>query len=413
MTASTAQTLTPVIDNAEIQRRQAVRTNTLNDKGRIDDVLAQVCEQTDLDRDHPSVVRQVAALTNWTNELVRHYVDVSNPNRADWRQEWITLDEAAGLPTAGARWLIEDCVRANAINMVVGANKAGKSRLTLAIAESLVRGTLFLGEFPVPAVVPVALCFGDADGFDEHVRLAKEWRVARGLGAVGRLVLINPNPAGLDLLTKHGRRELIDWIRAQQPQPGVLVLDSIYNFAPALDDNDRAEVKLYMAGLMEICAEAQVAIIGIEHSPKEAASGSHSMIGSQVKGAATRSGLNVEVVGEPAVDTIGVRVTRWGNQGRGWQRQFAHEPAQFLWTPVEELRASHEQELCDRVIELLADASEAVKLTELLPRLGDLAPRNTGGLRTVLLSDGRFELTQGGQGNAWCVSVSGSRQPGF
>jgi AAA domain len=404
------------LDKLEAARSNRAGVKTLDPAEVLDGVIAQIAEQTGRDSDHPNTVRQAARLTNWTAENIYDRVTRTRPRRR-WRDHLAPLSEVLALDLpAEDRWVIEDVIRGGTVNAVVGANKAGKSRVTLALVEALVTGRPFLEEFHVPRPVPVVV-FANDDSTAELHRLMQDWAQMRGLGQEGEEAPLHlAANTDADLLDSTFLRDVAALIEEYDAKP-VVVFDSLYNFTLGVDDNDRAAVKKVMDDVKRLCDDTGATVILIDHSAKDAGQGSHSMIGSQVKGARVRSGVNVTKLATVERDdgsfVTRVRLERWGNAGREWTREFEHDGVAFTWVRVQEVKTAAADDLRSRAEAALEEAGGSMperELFDLLELPGDRPDRN---LRPVLQADteGRFGYSSDGERRPWTVRLRGGQPP--
>lgn len=378
---------------------------------------AEIAEHHPFEADHPAVIKAVSQRERLPFEVVEAALDetVNARRRAadDWWAGMLTLDRLMALDVdTSARWLIEDAVRGGALNAVVGINKAGKSRLTLAVIEALLTGSPFLGEFAVPAPVPVWL-FANDDSTAELQLLTQEFVRARGVSVAGERFRVAINTAA-DLTSRRFLRDLSTRVEAAA-EPPVLVFDSLYNFAE-IDDTDRPAAKRLMNDLKRFCDETGATVIVIDHSAKEAGGGSHSMIGSQVKGARVRSGINVEKLDTALRDDgrhiTTVRLHRWGNAGREWERTYEHDGKGFSWTQTDDARDGEERDLCDRTAVILGHEGGSAALKSLCVSLSLPGSRPERKLREALATQSdRFRLRQAADRQPWTVELIAGWQP--
>lgn len=378
------------------------RKPRLDEAHTVDDMIAVVCEQTGLDRDHPYVIDQVARVTNWSRDLVRLRVAPSKP----WRDTALTIKQIRDNPVSRADlWMIDGVLPVGSVTMFAGKSKAGKSRLALEAARALATGDKFLGEHSVTKRVPVVFLCGDDSDTALHA-LFEDWADLHGV-VDGVSVVLNPE---LDLLGATGMKELRAFLGGF-PEPPLLVLDSLYNFTPTLEDNDRAPVKKVMGDLKRLAESRDgdavaAGVLIVDHSAKvgSAEAGADAVIGSQAKGGMARSGINVEVVGRTRRESDGelvavTKLVRWGNSGEGWSVKYQHHAPTFTWTKVNEDATT--AKLCDDMAQELQDNGGRMMLKVLCDKLGKVRPASDQPTNPVRMAaygnPDRFTVTQAGE----------------
>lgn len=396
------RTLDKAFEGVEASAGHGDTVRRLHDASAIDDVIAVVSEQTGLDRDHPYVIDQVAKLTNWSRDLVRLRVAPAKP----WKDTALTIKDIRDNPVDRSDlWIVEGVVPVGAVTVFAGKSKAGKSRLALEAARAIATGAPFLGEHPVSRRVPVVFLCGDDSDTALHA-LFEDWAEQHGV-VEGVSVVLNPE---LDLLGATGMKELRAFL-AGFDEPPLLVLDSLYNFTPTLEDNDRAPVKKVMTDLKRLAESRDgdavaAGVLIVDHSAKvgSAEAGADAVIGSQVKGGMARSGVNVEVTGRTRRESDGelvavTRLVRWGNSGVGWSVKYQHHAPSFTWDKVNEDSAT--AKLCDDMAEALQEDGGRMMLKVLCDKLGKVRPASDQPTNPVRMAaygnPDRFTVTQAGE----------------
>lgn len=180
------------------------------------------------------------------------------------------------------------------LHNVVGASKAGKSLVVTQAAMCMATGRPFLGLPTRPSrVLFVNLEMSAALVRDRMERIARD--VGIPMPELGReLFLVAPTkdgvPPEIDLRTEAGRRTLRDLIA--ESQADVVILDTLYCFAPGADPGSNAEMGALFRTLSLEVKLTGAAFIVIDHVSKGEASGefsgpiAHSAIGAVTKGGA-------------------------------------------------------------------------------------------------------------------------------
>lgn len=369
----------------------------------------QVHRATGLPTDHPHTIDEVARLHGVSVPAARTALVEHTPLASKWRN--IREVSAQDYPDEDL-WLIDGVVPRGTVTVFAGKSKAGKSRLAMEAARALVTGDPFLGEHVVVSRCPVVFLCGD-DSDRALGALFKSF--AEQFGLTGDVSLIaNPD---LDLLGPSPLAELYGHLRAHVDGGGVaplVVFDSLYNFTPSMDDNDRAQVKTVMGLLGHLAGSGLVAgVLVVDHSAKvgQAAAGADAVLGSQAKGGMARSGVNVEVVGErQREDGAFVQVTRlvrWGNSGRGWNVKYDNHAPTFEW-----VKADDEDSLADKAAELVKAGGGSLPLKDLGEALGHPRTNETGNpVRKAVEGDARFDVTQPAARKPWVVTLADEADP--
>lgn len=372
----------------------------------------QVHRATGLPTDHPHTIDEVARLCGVSVPAARSALVKHEPLTSKWRnirevkaQEYSDED----------LWLIDGVIPRGTVTVFAGKSKAGKSRLAMEAARALVMGDPFLGEYDVIAEgTPVVFMCGD----DSDAALGALFKSFAEQFGIGENVSLITNP-DVDLLGPAPLGELYTVLRAHKGNGGtapLVVFDSLYNYTPSMDDNDRAQSKTVMGLLGDLAGSGLAAgVLVVDHSAKvgSAGQGADAVIGSQAKGGMARSGINVEAIGEAERDgreVLVTRLVRWGNSGRGWNVKYAHHAPSFTWTKVDEA-----DDLADRAAVLLAAAEDrTMPLKELGAALGHQRTNEASNpVRKAVEGDARFVLGQVAARQPWTVTLVDEGAPGI
>lgn len=164
----------------------------------------------------------------------------------------------------GERWLIEGLWADQAVGIVGGEPKSGKSYLAVDAAVSVATGTPCLGRFTVPSSGPVMLIQGEDPLHVVRERLA--WCCgARGLDFTRLPVHVCTEPTvRLDEQDQVGAlRESI-----QRVGPRLLILDPFVRLQ-GVDERNAQEVSRILSKLRELQREFAVAVLVVHHFRKD------------------------------------------------------------------------------------------------------------------------------------------------
>lgn len=172
-----------------------------------------------------------------------------------------------------------------------GASKAGKTWAALQAAMCAAAGMDFLGLPTRP--VRVLLCSLElAAGMVRERMLAISHNVGIPMPVIGDTFHVLAPTAGylphLDLTTDDGAAELRRIIG--ETRAGLVVLDTLYRFAPGADPSDNGEMGLLFGRLNDLAQGTGAALLILDHVRKGDLSGSISQsgLGATVKGGASR-----------------------------------------------------------------------------------------------------------------------------
>ncbi len=166
---------------------------------------------------------------------------------------------------AGEAWLVEGLWSEQAVGIVGGEPKCGKSFLALDLAVAVASGTKALRRFPVKTPGPVLL-YAAEDALP-IVRERLEG-IARAAGVTLTTLDIHViTEAALRLDTARDRERLHDTVAMVQPR--LLVLDPFVRLH-RIDENTAGEVVPILASLRELQRAHQTAVVLVHHSRKGA-----------------------------------------------------------------------------------------------------------------------------------------------
>lgn len=174
---------------------------------------------------------------------------------------------AAKLPSHAAeqRWLIEHLWSAEAVGIIGGEPKCGKSFLALDLAVSVASGTACLGRFRAARAARVLL-FAAEDPL-HVVRERLEGVTAARSVALGNLPLFVITAPRLRLDDSTHCERLSDTV--EKIRPTLLVLDPFVRLH-AIDENAAGEVAPLLAFLRHLQRKHQLAVALVHHARKDA-----------------------------------------------------------------------------------------------------------------------------------------------
>jgi AAA domain-containing protein len=193
------------------------------------------------------------------------------------------------------RWLVEGLWAEEAVGIVGGEPKCGKSFLALDVAVAVASGARCLRRFAVPRPGRVLL-YAAEDPLDVVRRRIDGICRAAGV-AIDRLDLHVITAPALRLDVAADRQQLTETVAALQPR--LLVLDPFVRLH-RVDENAAGEVAPLLAYLRDLQRQHQVAVMVVHHARKGAAHrAGQALRGSSEFHAWGDSNLYVRRVGDP------------------------------------------------------------------------------------------------------------------
>ncbi len=182
-------------------------------------------------------------------------------------REPLAVVQVAAIPrTTGPRWLVESLWLDEAVGIVGGAPKCGKTWLSLDLALSVASGTPALGSYAVPSAGPVLLFAAEDSPAAIRERL-DGLALERGL-RLEDLPIHAILATSLRLDRLEDQRRLADTVAARRPR--LLVLDPFVRLH-RIDENSAQEVAAVLAYLRELQREHHVAVLVVHHARKASA----------------------------------------------------------------------------------------------------------------------------------------------
>jgi len=164
------------------------------------------------------------------------------------------------------RWLVHSLWSAEAVGIIGGEPKSGKSLLSLQLAVSVASATPCLGRFSSTLSAPVLLHNGEDPPHDVRARLDAIC-AAQGL-ALDKLPIAVLTPRFALCLDRHTDQVILRECLARV-KPKLLVLDPFVRLHEGLNENDAADVSRILSFLRELQREHQLAIILVHHTRKQ------------------------------------------------------------------------------------------------------------------------------------------------
>lgn len=199
----------------------------------------------------------------------------------------LQLSEFLATPLERRPWLVDKIWLAEAVGLIVGAPKMGKSWLALDLGLSVATGTPFLGRLPVPVAGPVVYVSKEDPDYLLYDRLAKIL-IAKGLGGgvSPRTGVYLPPKLGSPFFLDLGRSFLfednetdallfwLDQIRRDHGDIALVVFDPILRMMSGIDEFKAGEVGGTVFHTAErLQRETGAAVAMVHHRPKAKAVG--------------------------------------------------------------------------------------------------------------------------------------------
>lgn len=249
--------------------------------------------------------------------------------------------EALARQVSPTRQLVEHLVEAGTLGTIAALPETHKSFLALELAHKIVAGGKVLGEHEVLLRGPVGYWWQDDSEENELGRLQD---YARRHDHTGELPLRWHLNEGLRLPdhTATLRAEI------EAERQVLVVLDSLYNFLPGIDNLKDEEVAVVLAALKaEVCDPTGAALCFVDHAPwpTEGNRGQRRGYGSVFKAAVIRWGLYLQREGEK------LYIEARGNNIRGFTRTVATWDEDALELRLLDVERVNEAELDMHILE--------------------------------------------------------------
>ena len=177
---------------------------------------------------------------------------------------------------AGPAWLIENLWGEQAVGILGGAPKSGKTWLALELALAVASGKPALGRFEVPRAGPVLLFAAEDSPPRVRTRLEGLARIQRVHLEDVPVHLILASRLRLD--TPQDQDRLADAVRKIRPR--LLVLDPFVRIYGNIDENQAGDVARILGYLRELSRTLDLSILVVHPARKAAGPGGLSLRGS-------------------------------------------------------------------------------------------------------------------------------------
>lgn len=188
----------------------------------------------------------------------------------DWRAAFKSYDQ---MEQGDVQFLVKDLFPYG-VNFIAGLSAAGKTWFALNLAKSLVQGERFLGNFDVPAAIPVLYLVPESGERPFRARLEK-----MRLATSRKEFLCRTMHSGPILGLKSP--EVIHACRSLKP---VVFLDTAIRFSDAQDENSAAQNQQLVEGMFGLITAGAPSVVAIHHSPKSAANQSEVTLENSLRG---------------------------------------------------------------------------------------------------------------------------------
>lgn len=285
--------------------------------------------------------------------------------------------------------LIEDLVEAGAPGTIAGVPEIGKGWLALELAYKVAAGTgKYLDRYPVKQQGPVLYWWEDTSvgqGISRNQQFVQFNELAHDVPLAIRLMRQIGFPRALDILQRDIETE----------RYVLVILDSLYNFAPpgvTLKDEEASQM---LRAIGDLAATTGCSICFVDHSawPTEFSEGSRRSraYGSVFKGAASRWGLYLD----PRTTEGEAWFSARGNNIQGCPRTLAIFDKQLKRWKLVEAKTETEAERRQNALDYVAD-NPGCSLTLLYKAVG--GKQDTA--RTIvdkLVQEGELTIVDGGR----------------
>jgi hypothetical protein len=169
--------------------------------------------------------------------------------------EFRAIGELLAQPDTPLEWLVDGLLPREAISLLVGRPKSGKTTLCRTLAADVVGGSAFLGRPTERGAVIYVSLEDSRRAVTAHFR-----RLGVSMNAPLYVVCAQAPPDALQIL----RRE-VEW-----RHPALVVIDTLYRFAKVRDVAAYGEVTAALQPLLTLQRELRFHLLLVHHSPKGA-----------------------------------------------------------------------------------------------------------------------------------------------
>lgn len=186
---------------------------------------------------------------------------------------WFPAGELLGLETGEERWLVDQLIPAETINMLVGSPGTGKSLLVVDLCCCVATGTAFIGRDVRPGKV---MYLAAEDGWRRVAKRLRAWADGRGV-APAALADFYVLPSPLQIAAGEQQADQADavldaWQQLQADivavDPVLVVLDPLVDIHAGLDENKAGEMAALMRVLRRLVRGQDRAMLITHHDKK-------------------------------------------------------------------------------------------------------------------------------------------------
>lgn len=187
---------------------------------------------------------------------------LANPKEHPQRFRLFDAEQFAEQPPL--EWLVKGLIPRRGTAAAYGASGCGKSFLMLDLIGAMLAGNDWFGMRTTP--VPVLyLCLEGAGGFGKRLKAYQQ--------EVGPLAGLRVMTDQFNLTTHQDEADLITAAKASGLAGGMLVIDTLAQATPGMDENSGQDMSLAVAACQRIQAALNCLVLIIHHSGKDAARG--------------------------------------------------------------------------------------------------------------------------------------------
>jgi hypothetical protein len=186
------------------------------------------------------------------------------------------------------------------VNLIGGLSASGKTWFALSLAQAMVSGKKFLGNFVVPEVAPVIYLIPESG--ERHFRSRLDLMRLKDAGELFLCRTMHSGPVlGLQSL------ELVEACRVLKP---VVILDTAIRFSTAQDENNASQNRALANSMFDLVTAGARSVVAIHHSPKASANSNEMTLENCLRGTGDFGAMSDAVYGLRCVnqETLEVQV---------------------------------------------------------------------------------------------------------
>jgi hypothetical protein len=313
--------------------------------------------------------------------------------------EFRAIGELLAQPDTPLEWLVDGLLPREAISLLVGRPKSGKTTLCRTLAADVVGGSAFLGRPTERGAVIYVSLEDSGRAVTAHFR-----RLGVSPDAPLYVVCAQAPPDALQIL----RREV------EQRRPALVVIDTLYRFTKVRDVAAYGEVTAALQPLLTLQRELQFHLLLVHHSPKGADStrdaidaglGSTALPGTVdlalflrcfPDGRRTLCSSPRSECGDPLPETVVILDQDTGRPGLGGTRQAADEAA-----------------AAEDILEYLAGQTAPVEESDIHEAVEGRKRLKVRALRQLVKDEKVTRTGEGRRGAPFLYAVSSSLVPAY